>query len=130
MFGQRANVNRLIWLVVDAVLIWLAIGQWSRMNLWALLFWGVAPDLFGLLPAALMGRAPGKGMLPPRGVPLYNAWHTFWTPVLVGLVAWALRGSLPIEMMIGWGIHIATDRVVGYGLRAGDGSIRPVTLVA
>src|SRR5438270_11970632 len=46
---------------------------------WTFWLFLLAPDLFGLLPAALMGRAPARGYLPPRGIWLYNVWHTFHT---------------------------------------------------
>lgn len=79
-----------------------------------------APDLFGLVPAMLIGRAPAKGWLPPRGVAVYNVWHTFTVPILAWVVALLL---LPLDPwpLLGWLLHVSLDRTIGYGLRGPDG---------
>ena len=56
-----------------------------------------------------------KGQLHPRAVPLYNALHRFIGPVILAFVPGFLVGALA------WGLHIAVDRAVGYGLRDRDG---------
>jgi hypothetical protein len=120
-FTGTPPIHRLEWaaaVVVLAVALWThrgAAGPWT----W---FWIIAPDLLGLLPASLLGKAPGKGLLPPRGVPLYNLWHTFLTPLAVGVIVWAITGSVPWALG-GWLLHISADRVTGYGLRRADGGI-------
>ena len=47
---------------------------------------------------------------------------------LRGGVAWLVNGGPPLELLLGWGLHIAADRALGYGLRRSDGSIGPVKL--
>ena len=89
---------------------------------WPYVLFLLAPDLFGLVPAALMGRSPARGSLPPRGVWLYNVWHTFTVPVAIATLAWLV---LPIGSpwpLLGWLTHISVDRLLGFGLRNAEGS--------
>jgi Domain of unknown function (DUF4260) len=65
---------------------------------------------------------PGRafpGQLHPRAVPLYNALHRFPGPILLAFVPGFLLAA------VAWGLHIAIDRTVGYGLRSRDGFQRP-----
>ena len=103
-----------------AALVALAVAQRDHLIPW--LFWPLllAPDLFGYLPASLMGAAPEKGALPPRGVPLYNLWHTYLLPIAIGAALTAATGSIPWSLL-GWLMHISLDRALGFGLRAADG---------
>ena len=126
---SRLGIPRLVWMLAGLALLAASIRLWQSMNGWFFGFWLLAPDLLGLLPASLLGKSPGKGLLPPRGVPLYNLWHTFWMPLFVGGVAWLVNAGPPLELLLGWGLHIAADRTLGYGLRRPDGSIGPVTLL-
>jgi hypothetical protein len=85
---------------------------------WQFFAFGAAPDI-----ALFVGIAPGlaKGRLHPRAVPLYNALHRFTGPLAFALLAAAF---LPAGYLVGalaWGLHIAVDRVAGYGLRTPDG---------
>ena len=73
--------------------------------------------------ALFVGIAPGlaKGQLHSRAVPLYNALHRFTGPLALAIAAAAF---LPLGYLVGalaWGLHIAVDRVAGYGLRTPDG---------
>ena len=84
------------------------------------LFWVllVGPDI-GLVVAPALGPMPGRGRLPPRAVPVYNALHTYTLPVLFWIGAWAVAiGPWPL---LGWLIHISADRALGFGLRGPDG---------
>ncbi len=82
---------------------------------WALL---VGPDI-GLVVAPAFGPMPGRGAIPPRAVPVYNAFHTYTIPVLLWVGAWAAGiGPWPL---LGWLIHISADRALGFGLRGSDG---------
>src|SRR2546428_12646036 len=87
---------------------------------WALWILLAAPDLFGLLPAALFGRSAGRGYLPPRAVWLYNAWHTYTVPIVAWLAALFVIAGDPWPVL-GWVIHITADRFLGFGLRGADG---------
>ncbi|WP_020620705.1 DUF4260 domain-containing protein [Paenibacillus daejeonensis] len=66
-----------------------------------------APDVF------MLGYAFNKKI----GAYLYNAAHTFITPLL--LVAAGLAFSTGFLIMIGliWLVHIGMDRMFGYGLK-------------
>jgi hypothetical protein len=80
---------------------------------------GLGPDL-ALLLGVGAGLAPGQ--LHPRAVPLYNAVHRFWGPVaLVTAASLGLLGGGWLVAGLAWGVHVALDRSVGYGLRTREG---------
>ncbi len=118
--SRARRLHQVEYLALTLVLIGAAIVAKDKLG-WAYWIYLLAPDLFGLLPASLMGRAPARGYLPPRGVWLYNVWHTFTVPILIGVVALLL---LPIGSpwpLLGWMTHISVDRLLGFGLRGDDG---------
>jgi hypothetical protein len=88
-------------------------------GLWQFFAFGAMPDI-----ALLLGIGSGltPGQLHPRAVPLYNALHHPAGPLaLAGVV---LAASLPAGYLVGafaWALHIAVDRIAGYGLRTPDG---------
>jgi hypothetical protein len=85
---------------------------------WQFFAFGAAPDLALFLG---IGTGLAKGQLHPRAVPLYNALHRFAGPLAFAILAAAF---LPASYLVGalaWGLHIAVDRVAGYGLRSPDG---------
>jgi hypothetical protein len=108
--------------VVEYVVIALALAgaAWLRGGELGSAFWVllVAPDA-GLVVAPLFGRMPGRGMIPPRAVPIYNLGHTYTIPIVVWL-ALAFTDIAPWPLL-GWLIHISADRALGYGLRGPDG---------
>jgi len=88
-------------------------------HLGAALAGGLGPDLALFLG---MGKGLAKGQLHPRAVPVYNAVHRYHGPV--ALVAAASVGLLGLGWLIAglaWGVHVALDRTVGYGLRTREG---------
>ena len=88
-------------------------------GLGAALTGGIGPDL-ALLLGAGAGLAPGQ--IHPRAVPAYNAVHRFWGPVaLVVVAAAASLGHGWLVAGLAWGVHVALDRTVGYGLRTREG---------
>jgi Domain of unknown function (DUF4260) len=92
-------------------------------GVWQFFAFGAAPDI-ALFAGIGTGLAKG-GQLHPRAVPLYNALHRFAGPVALAIVAAAV---LPAGYLVGalaWALHIAVDRVAGYGLRTPDGFQRP-----
>ena len=86
-------------------------GPW-----WQAVAFGLMPDL-ALLGGFSKGMA--KGRLHPRWVPFYNALHMFIGPVAVGAL-FLVAGISPLGPLA-WALHIAWDRMLGYGLRTRDG---------
>ncbi len=78
---------------------------WLFAALW------LAPDL------SMLGYLGG----PCRGARVYNAFHTYLLPALLALAALLLhlRGFMPVALI--WANHISVDRLLGYGLKYGDG---------
>jgi hypothetical protein len=74
----------------------------------------VLPDL------SLAGYLRG----PVTGARVYNAVHTWAGPALLYLIAGAAGGHFPVPgasplpaLALAWALHIAVDRVLGYGLK-------------
>ncbi|MDF8264807.1 DUF4260 family protein [Luteipulveratus flavus] len=89
----------------------------------------IGPDLAFLAAIGSDPRESGQGRLAPRAVPAYNLLHR-WQVALAVTVAVCF---LPIShaafvpwfvLGLGWLLHIAVDRLAGYGLRDADGWIR------
>jgi len=105
------------YVVITGVLAGVA---WLQRDQLGSLFWVllVAPDL-GLVIAPALGPLPGRGLLPPRAVPIYNLFHTYAIPVLIWVGA--VTAGIGPWPLLGWLIHISADRALGYGLRGPDG---------
>ena len=59
---------------------------------------------------------------PCTGARLYNAFHNYFAPIVLalGAVLFRMQGLwLPIALI--WINHIGIDRMLGYGLKYGDG---------
>jgi len=84
---------------------------------WVALGFAVMPDI-----ALVAGISSGleKGQLHPRAVPLYNALHSFVGPIALGVLGVAL-GPTWLAAALAWGMHIAVDRAIGYGMRSPEG---------
>lgn len=78
---------------------------WLFAALW------LAPDL------SMLGYLAGSC----RGARVYNAFHTYLLPAILVLAALLLRlhGFTPVALI--WTNHIGVDRLLGYGLKYGDG---------
>ena len=78
---------------------------WSFAALW------LAPDVSLL---GYLGR-------PCRAARIYNTFHTYLLPAVLGAMAVLLnaRGLLPVALI--WINHIGVDRLLGYGLKYSDG---------
>jgi Domain of unknown function (DUF4260) len=86
---------------------------------WQFFALGAAPALARLLGA---GTGLAHGQLHPRAVPAYNLMHRVCGPVLLAAaVAAGVLGTAWLVGALAWGLHIAIDRAVGYGLRTPDG---------
>jgi len=75
---------------------------------------------------AALWLAPDLSMLgylvsPCRGARIYNAFHTYTVPIVLGLMAWLFnaRGLAPFALI--WVNHIGVDRLLGYGLKYSNG---------
>jgi hypothetical protein len=112
-------IHRLEYLALALALEALAVWHWEQLG-WAFWVWLAAPDVLGLVPASLLGPAPERGALPPRGAWLYNAWHTFTLPLACGGTLALLTQSVPWPLL-GWLLHSSLDRTLGYGLRDAAG---------
>ena len=78
---------------------------WLFAGLW------LAPDLSML----------GYLISPCRGARVYNAFHTYTVPIVLGLMGWLFhaRGLMPFALI--WINHIGIDRLLGYGLKYSNG---------
>ena len=88
---------------------------------WQFWFFLIAPDL-PLLGG--MGGGLGPGRLNPRAVPFYNATHRLWEPLALAAVAPLLPSPWRFGWLAGaaaWLLHIAVDRLLGFGLRDAQG---------
>ena len=75
---------------------------------------------------AVLWLAPDLSMLgylgrPCRAARIYNVFHTYLIPGVLGLSAFLLHadGLLPVALI--WANHIGVDRLLGYGLKYGEG---------
>lgn len=78
---------------------------WVFAGLW------LAPDLSML----------GYLISPCRGARIYNAFHTYTVPIVLGLMGWLFhdKGLAPCALI--WVNHIGVDRLLGYGLKYSNG---------
>lgn len=58
---------------------------------------------------------------PCRGARIYNAFHTYTVPIVLGLLAVATNANALIPYSLIWVNHIAVDRLLGYGLKFSRG---------
>lgn len=55
------------------------------------------------------------------GAAVYNVFHTYTGPLLLGAAAAALERSLLLSLALVWSAHIGLDRALGYGLKLPTG---------
>jgi hypothetical protein len=112
--------RRVAWLLIAIGLAVALIYQlMERDGNWLGLVFLIVPDL-----SIFLSMSPGleRGQLHPRAVPVYNALHHPLVPIV--LIAIALTGLLSggwLTAGLAWLLHIAIDRVAGYGLRTREG---------
>jgi hypothetical protein len=98
-----------VFLRLDALGILLgaiALNHYLGGSWWWFLLCVVLPDLSLL---SYLGREPKSRW--PRLV--YNIAHTYTVPIFLIIALWALR---PV-FLTGWVVHIALDRILGYGFK-------------
>lgn len=78
---------------------------WLFAALW------LTPDL------SMLGYLAG----PCRGARIYNAFHTYVMPAVVALFALLMHTHLALAIALIWANHIGVDRLLGFGLKYGDG---------
>jgi len=82
------------------------VSWWLFAVLW------LVPDL------SMLGYLAGSC----RGARVYNAVHTYVGPVVLGVCAYLLHANaVAVAIAIIWANHIGVDRLLGYGLKYGDG---------
>jgi hypothetical protein len=74
-----------------------------------LMFGGLllAPDL------SMLGYLAG----PKLGAAIYNAFHTYAVPAVVGALGMIFASPLAVPVALIWLAHIGMDRTLGYGLK-------------
>jgi len=78
---------------------------WLFAALW------LAPDL------SMLGYLAGDCW----GARVYNAVHTYVTPVVLALGAVLLQAHVALAVALIWANHIGVDRLLGFGLKYADG---------
>ena len=81
-----------------------------RVNGESWLLFGVlllAPDL------SMLGYLAG----PKVGAAIYNAFHTYAMPAVVGALGMIFASPVAIAVALVWFAHIGMDRTIGYGLK-------------
>ena len=89
-------------LALSVLLYWVNGESWLLFG--ALL---LAPDL------SMLGYLAG----PSVGAAIYNVFHTYAMPAVVGALGMVLASPLAIAVALIWFAHIGVDRTVGYGLK-------------
>jgi len=125
--SSSLDLRRVAYGIGAVVLLVSAIAVFVNVDAgwWVFAVFAIGPDLAFLAGLGEMGSLE-RGQMPARAVPLYNALHRIWGPLVLGLIAAA--GLLPPVLLVGalvWGFHIFFDRALGYGLRTRDGYQRP-----
>ncbi len=100
-------------LAILAYLVWRTFYS-GGVDWLQLVFWAIFPDLVSFIPIGLSSR---KREWPPYGSNLYNFFHTVLVWLAIFAVLWIVIGS-PYWPLLGWLMHITTDRSFGFGLRA------------
>ena len=110
------SIHRPLQITLAVLLLAATVFEAVKHGLWAPTALGlIGPDI-----ALLAGLKDGR--LNPRGVPFYNALHSYYAPVALMVVA--ATGAIALGFFVlglAWAAHIAVDRALGYGLRTRDG---------
>ena len=96
----------------------IAVVVTEHASWWQLVVFAIAPDLSFL---AGMGGELARGQLHPRAVPIYNAVHRYWAPVVLVAVTLVLHSPEWLAAGLAWIAHISFDRSLGFGLRTPEG---------
>ena len=105
-------------IAVVSYLLWRTFGggiDWLQV-----IFWAVFPDLAAFIPIAASHE---RKQWPSWGASLYNVFHTVIIWGAVFAATWFVAGFVYLPLL-GWLLHITTDRAVGYYLRASKSSLQ------
>ena len=95
---------------VESVALFVLSVLLYRVNGGGWLMFGVlllAPDL------SMLGYLAG----PQVGAAIYNTFHTYAMPAVVGALGMIFASPLMVAVALIWFAHIGMDRTVGYGLK-------------
>jgi len=101
-------ILRLEGLVVAAVTA--ALFARTGASWWLFALW-LAPDL------SMLGYLGGAC----RGARIYNAFHTYVGPGVLALCSLLPSAHAALPLALIWANHIGVDRLLGFGLKYGDG---------
>jgi len=96
------RVEGIALLALSVLVYWVNGGSWLLFG--ALL---LAPDL------SMLGYLAG----PKVGAAIYNAFHTYAMPAVVGALGMVFASPVAMAVALIWFAHIGVDRTVGYGLK-------------
>lgn len=82
---------------------------------------GFGWEIFALLILAPDISFAGYLAGPRTGAIIYNVFHTWLTPIAIGL--FSAMGGIAVGLAVAtiWAAHIAADRALGYGLKHRSG---------
>ncbi len=96
------GVEGVVLLVLSVLLYRANGGGWLMFGVLLL-----APDL------SMLGYLAG----PQVGAAIYNAFHTYAMPAVVGALGMIFASPVAMAVALIWFAHIGVDRTVGYGLK-------------
>jgi len=80
--------------------------------------WWLFAALWLMPDLAMLGYLVG----PCQGARVYNAFHCYMPPAVLALAALGLHAhGLLLTVALIWANHIGVDRLLGYGLKYGEG---------
>ena len=103
---------------IVATAVAIAVVVTRHAGWWPLVIFAIAPDLSFL--AGMSGDLQ-RGQLHPRAVPLYNAVHRYWAPVVLVAITFFIGSPAWLGAGLAWIAHISFDRSLGFGLRTPEG---------
>jgi hypothetical protein len=96
----------------------IAVVVTQHASWWPLVIFAIAPDLSFL--ASISGGLQ-RGQLHPRAVPVYNAVHRYWAPIVLLVITFLVGSPAWLAAGLAWIAHISFDRSLGFGLRTPEG---------
>jgi hypothetical protein len=99
--------------IESAALIILLLIVYAQLDAswWWLVALFLAPDL------SIVGYLSG----PKVGAVVYNVGHAYFTPAILAGASFALGWQPILVLAVIWAIHVAADRMLGFGLKLPTG---------